>query len=316
MLTRVGEQLRREAIAALPALPRALFSLHNFYDVGVERMAEALSTDSDTIAACLAETRAMIHGYRPYAPATRLDPAGTGVPIARLERRLRRAYRDSLTASFTLSGYGGAIEWPEADADIATDEDAAAAFIITLLGLSFRSAVTGARRSHVAIVDLWRVAWPWQRRRRARLLSVTDVVRCSGWRAFDEWLADRIAPELHYPHGYPDYRRLRRPLRGEAGAPSDDEGPAEMQTTARFDQLDSLTRDAAILFHRYGRGSDEIAQRLGIGRGSVKRRVRRANYAMIGRPYPSLVSRIASDLRYRRDRLRRLCRDISEVLRG
>jgi len=314
MLTRVRERMRREAIAALPELPRALFSLHNFYHVDVERMAKALSTDRDAIAVCLAEARAMIHGYRSYAPAVRFDPDGAGASIARLERRLRRAYRDSLAASFALSGYGRAIGWPETGTDIADDEDTAAAFIVTFLDRRMRNAVAGARRPHVAIVDLWRVAWPWQRRR-ARLLAVTDAVHCSGWRAFDQWLADRIAPELHYPHGYPDYRRLRRPLPGEAGAPSDDEGVTG-QTAARFDRLDPLTREAAILLHCYGRGGDEIAQRLGIGRGNVKRRIHRANYAMIGRPYSSLASRVGFDLRRRRDQLRRLWREIGEVLRG
>src|SRR3546814_3756851 len=85
-------QPRYAAIERLPPLPRALFLLHNFYGVDVEAMADTLGNDSDTIAACLADARAILRAHVCYT-----DPVpGVRPTTATLQARLQQDYRCSL----------------------------------------------------------------------------------------------------------------------------------------------------------------------------------------------------------------------------
>src|SRR3546814_10732446 len=89
-------QPRYAAIERLPPLPRALFLLHNFYGVDVEAMAGTLGNDSDTIAACLADARAILRAHVCYT-----DPVpGVRPPTATLQARLQQDYRCSLATTF------------------------------------------------------------------------------------------------------------------------------------------------------------------------------------------------------------------------
>lgn len=314
------DRKRCAAIHSLPALSCALFRLHNFYDVDVDAMAEGLITDKESILFCLAEARALIHGYNPYGGADRFDPEKTGLPIARLETRLRREYRQWLQSSFAESGYVGEIDWPGPLTDITADEEAAAAFIGSFLSASLRAAVAKSQRANIVTVDLWRSALPWRRFLRRRLLRITDAVRCAGWVPFDAWLANRIAPDRHYPQGYSMHQRRRRPLpealpataptRVETCAP---QAPSEVQR--RFDSLPSLTQDAYVLFENYGRSVEEISRRLGLGRRSVDRRIRRAIYAIMGWPMPELAWTIGFELRLQCQCLKRRCRGVLAAMR-
>lgn len=315
----IRDETRRAAIQRLPALPRALFLLHNFYDVDAGTMAERLAADREGILACLAEARALIHRYQCHASADRFDPANEGLPIVPLEQRLRREYRAWLETAFAECGYAGAVVWPDPPVDIAADEEAAAAFVLPFLADDLRKAVAGSRRPDTAMADLWRLVLPWRRILRDRLLRVTDELNCSGWEPFDIWLANRIAPERHYPGGCVAYRRLRRPLLEETTRPQGEwllpHWPEDAERQLRFDSLPSLTQDVYALFHCYGRNSHEIARGLHITRCSVKRRLHRIIYVMCGWPVPSIVQTLCFELNWRWERLKRQGRGIWAALR-
>jgi len=293
------EDMRAAAMRALPALPRILFRLHNFYDVDLDTLAERLAADRADIIACLAEARSMVHGYSPWVSGSRFDPDGPGLAVARLEDRLRREYRAWLEDAFAESGYAGAVAWPDPSTAIKADEEAAAAFVVSFLRAPLRRAVARSHRADVATADLWRCAWRWQTRMRARLLEVTSELGCSGWQAFDIWLADRVAPDRYYPGGYIYHQRRRRLLPEEMSP----QGGCTPQWSAnlqrQFDSLSGRTRQVYILFHGYGRSSYEIEKRLGISRRDVRRRLRRAAYLIMDRPEPSLAWSIAFDIRMR-----------------
>ena len=314
------DKQRCAAMDSLPVLPRGLFRLHNFYDVDAEAMAEGLIADVESILLCLAEAPALIHRHNPNEGPDRFDSEKAGLPIAQLETRLRREYRERLESNFAESGYAGNIEWPDPFTDITADEEAAAAFVISFLSRPLRVAEARSRRTNIATVDLWRFAPPWRRLLRRRLSRITDAVRCAGWVPFDVWLANQIAPNRHYPHGYVLYQRRRRPLPDETivASPAQKENcapqaPSEAQR--RFNTLPSLTQDAYLLFDHYGRSIDEISMQLGVGRRSVNRRIRRAIYAIGGWPLPSLVRTIGFELEWRWERLKRQCRSVLIALR-
>lgn len=315
----IHDEMRRAAIQRLPALPRALFLLHNFYDVDAGTMAERLAVDREGILACLAEARALIHRHQRHARADRFDPASEGLLIVPLEQQLRREYRAWLETVFAESGYAGAVAWPVPSVDIAADEEAAADFVLSCLADDLRKAVAGSRRRDTAMADLWRFVLPWRRILRDRLLRVTNELHCSGWEPFDIWLANRVAPERHYPGGYAEHRRLRRPLPEEMTPPQGEwllpHWPEDAERQHRFDSLPSLTQDVHALFHYYGRNSHEIAKRLHITRRSVKRRLHRIIYVMCGWPTPSIVRTLRFELNWRWERLKRQGRGIWAALR-
>lgn len=294
------DKRRRTAILCLPALPRALFLLHNFYGVEVGAMAEDLGTDRNIINACLADARAVVQAHVCYA-----DPLpGIRSATAALQARLQHDYRQSLAAAFCESGYSGEIKWPDPMADVAADQEAAAAFLVAQLPAVLQKAVLRSRRAGVATVDQWRLVGPWRRRRRDRLCRVNDALRCAGWQPFDEWLANRLVPDRRYPHGYADYRRRRRPLPEErpmtATEAEGNEIADTVQIPARLADQPELTRYVWIFFHHYGRSYEEIARELGISSTSVKRCRARAEYAILGKDYPSLASRIRFKLMVKR----------------
>src|SRR3546814_10569255 len=53
------DKMRLAEMNRLPALPGALFRLHNFFDADVETMAQRLVTDKESILLCLAEARTL-----------------------------------------------------------------------------------------------------------------------------------------------------------------------------------------------------------------------------------------------------------------
>lgn len=287
---------RSAAIDRLPVLPRTLFLLHNFYDVGLGAMADTLGEDRDTIVACLVEARAIVRAHVCYTE----QAPGIRPSTAALQARLQRDYRRALETAFAESGYSGDVSWPVPPAGIAADEEVAAAFVVALLPTSMQRAVACSYQSDVATVDLWRAVWPWRRCRRERLLRVTDALRCSGWEPFDEWLAERLMPGRRYPHGNEEYRRRRRPLPDERPRTEAEKNGAEIADTVQIPERlagePELTRQVWILFHLYGRPYEEIARRLGISRRRVERLRERADYATIGMSYPSLGERIRFDL--------------------
>lgn len=315
----VRDEMRQAAIQQLPAFPRALFLLHNFYDVEVDTIAESLTADRRGVIACLAEARALIHRDHPHAQPDRLDPTDAGLPAVRLEQRLRREYRARLETAFTESGYVGAVAWPDQSADIAADEEVAASFVLSFLPADLRKAVRGSRRLGTPMVELWRFAPPWRRILRDRLLRVTSELHCSGWETFGIWLANRIAPDRHYPGGYVEYRRLRRRLPEEMTPPQGEwlvpHWPEDADRQLRFNGLPGLTQDAYALFHCYGRNSHEIAKRLGITRWSVRQRLRSAVYAIGGWPIPPFFETLSFDLNRRWERLKRHGRGVWTALR-
>lgn len=293
-MTGLDDRRRSAAIRRLPALPRALFLLHNFYGVDVDAMADRLGADRARIAACLADAHMILWAHIRYAD----EVPSTGAATLELEARLQRDYRQSLQAAFAESGYPGEVAWPEPMADMAADQESAAAFIVTQLPAALRKAVLRSRRADVATVDQWRFAGPWRRCRRRRLLRVTDALRCAGWQPFDEWLATSLVPDHRYPHGYSEYRRRRRPLPDERPATEGEQEPVQVPLPL-LDQP-ALTQQVWVLFHHYGRSYEEIARYLGIRRANVKRRRSQADYAIIGMCYPSLASRIRFNLMVKR----------------
>lgn len=287
------EEIRAAVIRTLPVLPGTLFRLHNFYNVDVAVMVEAIDTDDMTILACLAEARSIAHNRYPASPKPRFEPDGAGLPILMLEQRLRSQYRAAMEAAFAGSGYHGEVSWPDEAGNIEADEDAAAQFVVSCLRAPLRKVVARYSRPGIATVALWHRAFAWQPIARDRLLEVTSEIRCSGWRPFGLWLADRIAPDRHYPDGIVHIQRLRRPLPEEDGwyFPS---WPHHPDMQRRFDGLPLLTRHVYALFHLYGRQSREIAARLGISRSSVRRRLDRAFYMVMDGLFPRLYGRSAS----------------------
>ena len=294
------DKRRRTAILSLPALPRALFLLHNFYRVEISAMAEELGADSKIINACLADARAIVRAHVCYTdPVPDMRSA-----TAALQARLQRDYRQSIATAFAESGYPGDIAWPDPIADIAADQEAAAVFLVAQLPTALRTTVARSRRADVATIDQWRFVGPWRRHRRDRLWRVNDALRCAGWQPFDEWLADRLVPDHLYRHGYAEYCRRRRPLPEEKPmtvAEADGKEMADtVQVPARLLDQPELTQQVWVLFHHYGRSYEEIARRLGISRASVERRRRQAWYAILGETYPSLASRIRFNLMVKR----------------
>ena len=291
---------RCTAMRRLTPLPRALFLLHNFYGVEIGAMAEEVGADRDTIDACLADARTIVRAHVCYT-----EPVpGMGAAAIELEARLQQDYRRSLAVAFTESGYPGEMIWSNPAADIPTDQEAAAAFIVSQLTATLRNAVLRSRRAGVATVDQWRFVRPWRRCRRRRLLRVNDALRCAGWQPFDEWLADRLIPDHRYPHGYAEYRRRRRPLPEERPLTEAEQNGEEIadivQIPEPLTRQSELTRHVWIFFYHYGRSTEEIVRRLGISRASVKRRREQADYAIIGMDYPSLAFRIRFAIMVRR----------------
>lgn len=291
------DERHRTAILCLPALPRALFLLHNFYGVEVGAMREELGTGRDTINACLADARAIIRAHVCYT-----DPVpGIRSATAALQARLQRDYRQSIATAFAESGYPGEIIWPDPIADITADQEAAATSLVAQLPKVLRKAVQRSRRAGVATIDQWHFVGPCRRRRRDRLLRVNDALRCAGWQPFDEWLSDRLVPDHRYPHGYAEYRRRRRPLPEERPADATgDEIDHTVQVPERLLDQPELSQQVWVLFHHYGRSYEEIARYLCISRASVKRRRTQAWYAILGETYPSLASRIRFNLMVKR----------------
>lgn len=295
-MTALDDHRRSTAIDRLPVLPRALFLLHNFYDVGLGAMADTLGEDHDTIVACLVDARAIVRAHVCY---TELVPS-IRPSTAALQARLQRDYRQALESAFAESGYPGDVAWPIAAPDIAADQEVAAAFVVAQLPAALRRAVARSRRSDVAVVDLWRFVWPWRMFLRRELLRVADALQCAGWEPFDEWLAERLMPGRRYPHGYEEYRRRRRPLPDERPLTEAEKNGAEIADTVQIPERlagePELTRQVWILFHLYGRPYEEIARRLGISRRRVERLRERADYATIGMSYPSFGERIRFEL--------------------
>src|SRR3546814_16015367 len=109
-------------------------------------MADTLGNDSDTIAACLADARAILRAHVCYT-----DPVpGVRPPTATLQARLQQDYRCSPATTFAESGYPGEIAWPDPPADIPGDEETAAAFIVSALPAALRRAVRPRRPGAVA----------------------------------------------------------------------------------------------------------------------------------------------------------------------
>ncbi|AJA11213.1 hypothetical protein SKP52_21800 [Sphingopyxis fribergensis] len=184
------DRQRCAAIERVPALPRTLFLLHNFYGVEIGAIAEELGANRDTINSCLMDARAIVWAHVCYKDSV----PGVGPATAALQARLQQRYRQALATAFAESGSPGDILWPDPIAGIADDQEAAAAFILAQLPKALRKAVARSRRAGVATVDQWRFVGPWRRRRRDQLWRVNDALRGAGWQSFDEWLADPLFP--------------------------------------------------------------------------------------------------------------------------
>lgn len=204
-----------------------------------------------------------------------------GLVIAAVERQLRRQHRDWAEQALAESGYSGTILWPEPSEPIEADHDAVSALIVATLRSPLRRAVEWSRRRGTATANLWRYIPLWRSIVRRRLDRVRRELSYSGWRRFDEWLAVRIAPDRHYPHGYPTPTVRRRPLPDEEGchpAPDLNAAPlTERQKPMQQRQasLPPLTQDAWLLFIHHGRTDEEIAERLGISARAARRRIDR-----------------------------------------
>lgn len=285
------DRSRIEALRGLPILPRVLFDLYAFDDIDPAEMARGLGADIASITLCLAEARGMIVARRLHRPLCRFDPATIGGPIAQLEHDMRRQYRQWLEATMIASGYDGAIQWPALSVDDDAEREAIAALILPDLPAKVRRAVARSGPRGIAAM-VWRYVPPWRTVMRHHLDRLAREVRHSGWLPYDAWLANRIAPDHHYPDGLPIPRVVRRPL-GHEETPVDHAeeesvySPVPIEKQERFDRLPVLTRQAYFLLRHYGRTADEIAERLGIGRWSVKRRIRIALFVVItGAPPP------------------------------
>lgn len=289
----------------LPALPRLLFRLHNFYDVEPAAMAQSLATDRTSIALCLAEARTMIHARCAFDVPVRMPADAGGLAIAALERQLRRQHRDWAEQTLAESGYSGAILWPEPSEPIEADHEAVATLIVATLAPALRRAFKRSRRRGTATANLWRYIPLWRSIVRRRLDRVRRQISYSGWRRFDEWLADRIAPDRHYPDGYATPRVRRRPLPDEEGyEPASDLDAAPLSEKqrlmqARLASLPPLTHDAWPLFIRHGRTDEEIAERLGISARAARQRIDRAMRIVCGWRTSSLAFRLRFNIQRR-----------------
>src|SRR3546814_10040661 len=103
VMSGLNNRCRIAAIRRLPALPRTLFLLHNFYGVDVDAIADRLGTDRTRIAACLVDARRIVWAPIRFAD----DVPGMGPAPLELEARLQREYRQSLQAAFADSGSHG-----------------------------------------------------------------------------------------------------------------------------------------------------------------------------------------------------------------
>src|SRR3546814_20329248 len=65
-------QPRYAAIERLPPLPRALFLLHHFSGVDVAALADTLGNDTNTLAACLAHSRAILRDRQSVVLGTKV----------------------------------------------------------------------------------------------------------------------------------------------------------------------------------------------------------------------------------------------------
>lgn len=283
---------RVEALRELPILPRVLFDLYAFDNIDPAEMARGLGADIASIKLCLAEARRMIVAQRLHQPRCRFDPATIARPIAQLEQNTRRQYRQWLEATMIASGYDSAIQWPALSADDDAEREAIAALILSGLPAKVRRAVARSDARGISAM-VWRYVPPWRSVTRHHLDRFAREVRHSGWLPYDIWLANRIAPDHHYPDGLPVPRVIRRPLGHEEVAVDHAEQggahslePITMQEC--LGRLPALTREAYFLHQRYGRTADEIAERLGIARWSVKRRIRVALFVVITGSPPSM----------------------------
>lgn len=268
------------AIGKLPALPRVLFRLHNFYGVDIGTMVDTLATDADTILACLADARAMIHRQFPAWAHERPTSADICPRAMDLERRLRLDYRAFLEVAIAECGHADPIPWPESPATIEADSEAAAQFVVRFLHPPLQRTYARSSAPDIETVSLWRHVARWRWRDRQRLLQLAHEIRLSGWQAFDAWLADRIASDLLYPSRLPMPRTLRRPLPEELD-PSR-EGycvvcwPDDPARQRRFGRLPRLTLHIFSLNRLYGRSYAEIGRRFGLTQIEVRKHMRKA----------------------------------------
>src|SRR3546814_1790621 len=109
VMSGLNNRCRIAAIRRLPALPRTLFLLHNFYGVDVDAIADRLGTDRTRIAACLVDARRIVWAPLRYAD----DLPGLGAAPPEPEARLQRESRQSLQARSEESGSPGEVSWPE-----------------------------------------------------------------------------------------------------------------------------------------------------------------------------------------------------------
>lgn len=306
---------------ALSPLPRILFQLRNFHDVDLGVMAQALATHRSSIALCLAQARTQLHARCALGAPEPMPPDERGLAVAALEQQLRHQYRQWTEQTLVESGYTGTIRWPELSEPIEADYEAAATPILATLLPILHQAVERSRRHGIATTDLWRHIVPWRPLLRNRLARVHREISHSGWRPFGQWLADRIAPDRCYPHGYATPSVRRRPLPDEEGykaALDINLAPpckAQSRMRERLDGLPPLTRDAWLLFIRHGRTVEEIAGRLGIGRRAARRRIERATHIVCDWRIPSLASRLSFGIRCRWARWQRQFAKVRAALR-
>jgi len=281
---RFYDRVRIEEMRALPALPRVLFDLYSFDNIEPAEMARRLGTDISSVTLCITEARGTIAARRVHEAGCRFDPASNGLPIAKLEKETRLQYRQWLEDAMATSGYRGAINWPELSADENAEREAVAALILPGLPEKVRRAVERSRKIDGIAATCRREIPVWRVLTRCQLRRLEREVHYSGWVPFDVWIADRIAPERHYPDGLPISRIKRRPLPEEGGMRAT--VPTWVQDA--FDRLPALTREAFFLHNRYGRTSDEITERLGIGRRSASRRIHTGLHVILtGSPAPA-----------------------------
>src|SRR3546814_3375748 len=117
----LNNRCRIAAIRRLPALPRTLFLLHNFYGVDVDAIADRLGTDRTRIAACLVDARRIVWAHIRYAIAV----PGMGAAPLELEGRFTRENRQSLKAAFAVTGHPGGVSLPDPMASMAADLEGA-----------------------------------------------------------------------------------------------------------------------------------------------------------------------------------------------
>lgn len=225
------DRIRVEALRALPTLPRVLFDLYAFDNIDPAEMVRGLGADIASITLCLAEARGMIVARRLHQPPRRFDPATVGRPIAQLEQNMRQHYRQWLEAMMTASGYWGTIQWPDLSVDDDAEREAVAALVLSGLPAKIRRAVERSHNAHGIAGMFQRYVPPWRTVMRHHLDRLGREVGYSGWLPYDVWLANRIAPDRHYPDGLPVPRVIRRPLPDEGAR--DPDGPGQSNLALR-----------------------------------------------------------------------------------